>query len=60
MAFWGWPVLGGFESTLIAENSIDPSVYTWFYAWWPHALLHGENPFITNAIFVPRATTSRG
>jgi hypothetical protein len=51
--FWGLPVLSDFGSTLIAENSIDPSVYTWFYAWWPHALVDGLNPFITKAIFAP-------
>lgn len=51
--FWGLPVLSDFGSTLIAENSIDPSVYTWFYAWWPQALVDGVNPFITKAIFVP-------
>ena len=25
----------------------------WFFAWWPHALLHGLNPFVTHVIFVP-------
>ena len=47
------PVLGDFGSTLIAQNSIDPSVYTWFYAWWPHAVGEGLNPFVTEAIFAP-------
>jgi hypothetical protein len=31
----------------------DTSAYIWFLAWWPHAILHGLNPFITHAIFVP-------
>ena len=25
----------------------------WGLAWWPHALLHGLNPFYTNALFAP-------
>src|SRR5262249_40410324 len=25
----------------------------WSFAWWPHAIVHGENPFFTHAIFVP-------
>ncbi len=53
LAYWGLPIAGEFGSTLIAENPIDPNVYTWFYAWWPHAVLDGANPFVTDAIFVP-------
>lgn len=53
LLLWGLPVLGDFGSTLIAQNSIDPSIYTWFYAWWPHAVGDGLNPFVTEAIFAP-------
>jgi hypothetical protein len=28
----------------------------WFLAWWPHALLHGINPFVTHELFAPGAT----
>jgi hypothetical protein len=31
----------------------DPSMFMWYLAWWPHALLHGINPFFTNAVFAP-------
>jgi hypothetical protein len=31
----------------------DPTIFMWSLAWWPHALLHGLNPFLTNALFVP-------
>ena len=31
----------------------DPATYMWNLAWWPHALLHGINPFLTNAVFAP-------
>ena len=31
----------------------DPQVFIWSFAWWPHALLHGENPFVTHAVWAP-------
>ena len=53
LVFFAWPVRHGFDSTLIASNTIDPSIYTWFYGWWPWALVHGHNPFLTDFILVP-------
>ena len=31
----------------------DPSLFTWFLAWPAHAILHGENPFYSTALFHP-------
>jgi hypothetical protein len=31
----------------------DPQVFIWSLAWWPHAVLHGQNPLVTRAIWVP-------
>ena len=31
----------------------DSSIFMWGLAWWPHALLHGMNPFFTKALFAP-------
>lgn len=50
---FGLPVLGHLDSRIIASDPIDSSQFMWFLAWWPHALLHGLNPFVTHAIFVP-------
>ncbi len=50
---FGRPVLGHLGSRIIASNDGDPNAFTWFFAWWPHAVLHGLNPFITHAIFAP-------
>jgi hypothetical protein len=50
----GLPVLRHFGSRAIASDDIDSSQFMWFLAWWPHALLHGLNPFETHAIFVPQ------
>ena len=31
----------------------DPQITIWAFAWWPHALLHGQNPFVTHAVWPP-------
>src|SRR5581483_7503788 len=31
----------------------DPLVAMWDLAWTPHALLHGENPFVTHELWAP-------
>jgi hypothetical protein len=31
----------------------DPGTFMWFLSWWPHALLHGINPFYSSALFAP-------
>ncbi len=50
---WGPWVLDDPSSKLLAANDLDPSAYLWFFAWWPHALLNGLDPFYTELIFVP-------
>jgi hypothetical protein len=31
----------------------DPQIPIWSFAWWPHAILHGHNPFVTPALWAP-------
>ncbi len=31
----------------------DPSVYMWFLVWWPHAIVNGLNPFVTDVLWAP-------
>lgn len=50
---WGPWVLDDPSSKLLAANDLDPSAYLWFFAWWPHALLNGLDPFYSDLIFVP-------
>jgi hypothetical protein len=33
----------------------DPQIFIWAFAWWPHAILHGQNPFVTHAVWAPGA-----
>src|SRR5581483_4366780 len=36
---------------MLVGYSVDPEIFVWSLAWWPHAILHGENPFVTHAIW---------
>ena len=31
----------------------DPSVYMWFLVWWPFAIAHRLNPFVTDLLWTP-------
>ncbi len=31
----------------------DPAAYMWGLVWWPHALFHGLNPFVSHVIWTP-------
>jgi hypothetical protein len=53
VCLFGIPVIDHFGSHIIAFQEGDPSVIMWWFAWWPHALLHGLNPFVTHAILYP-------
>jgi hypothetical protein len=53
LLFWGPWVLDDPGSKILAANDLDPSAYLWFFAWWPHAVLNGLDPFFAEVIFVP-------
>ena len=39
-------------STYLAGGT-DPSAYVWFLKWWPYAMSHHRNPFLTHRIWAP-------
>lgn len=53
IAYFGTSVVPELDRTCACGGGADPTVYMWFLAWWPHALLHGINPFVTHALFAP-------
>lgn len=53
VGLFGVPIVGHLSTRIVASDDIDSSAFMWFFAWWPHALLHGLNPFVTHAMFVP-------
>jgi hypothetical protein len=46
----GVPIAAHPQRMLVGDR-IDAQIFVWSLAWWPHAILHGENPFITHAIW---------
>ena len=53
VALFGVHIIRHLDSRIVASDPIDSSQFMWFFAWWPHALLHGLNPFVTHVMFVP-------
>jgi len=54
IGYFGLHVLPHLGSKTVAlRNWSDPTANMWSLAWWPYALLHGLNPLVTNALFVP-------
>ncbi len=51
-AYFGLRLLTGHGSSYVGTGS-DPQVFVWAFAWFPHAVLHGENPFVTHAVWAP-------
>jgi hypothetical protein len=31
----------------------DPQIYMWFLSWWPYAVTHGLNPFVSHVVWAP-------
>ena len=50
LAFFGRPLLlhGDRDYTGLRY---DPQIFIWSLGWWPHAILDGENPVVTHAIW---------
>jgi len=49
----GWYALSDPSSTCACIGNADPATYMWALEWWPHALLHGLNPFVTHYLWAP-------
>lgn len=54
IGFFGIHVLPDLARTCVClPGGTDPSFFMWDLEWWPHALLHGLNPFFSNAVYAP-------
>jgi hypothetical protein len=38
---------------VILGGGPDNAIFVWSFAWWPHALLSGTNPFVTHLLYAP-------
>ena len=54
-AYFGVPVLHHFRRDLVGGGS-DPQLFVWSLGWWPHAVLHGQNPFVTHLLWAPHGS----
>jgi len=52
LLFFGRPLVGHFSGKFIGRES-DPSQMMWLLAWWPYALSHHVNPFLTDYVWAP-------
>ena len=39
--------------TCACPGDSDPATYMWALVWWPHALVHGLNPFVSHVVWTP-------
>jgi hypothetical protein len=49
---FGLPVIGSLPVSHVGYMT-DPAMMMWCMAWWPYALGHGMNPFVTHAVWAP-------
>ncbi|RZD17617.1 MAG: hypothetical protein EVG15_10285 [Candidatus Acididesulfobacter diazotrophicus] len=49
--FWGLPMEFDFTNRL--NISGDPAFFLWSLKWWPYAISHGLNPFLTKTFYSP-------
>ena len=52
LLFFGSGLVTG-SGSRYAGTGRDPQIFIWAFAWWPHAILHGLNPFVTHAVWAP-------
>lgn len=52
LLFFGRALAGHFTDAWIGGGN-DPSIIMWSMVWWPHALVHGANPFLSDRIWAP-------
>lgn len=49
----GRHAIGHPQTVCACVGTGDPAQYMWAMVWWPHALLHGLNPFVTHYLWSP-------
>src|SRR5690242_3926121 len=53
LLFFGPRALPHLASECACGYGNDAGSAMWDLAWWPHALFHGINPFVTDGLFAP-------
>src|SRR5690242_5253564 len=50
--FFGRALFGAFGSRYLGRET-DPTVMMWLFEWWPHAIAHHLNVFLTDLVWAP-------
>jgi hypothetical protein len=50
--YFGLPV-AAHPGRMVVGSDNDPKDFIWFLAWWPHAIVHGQNPIFTHEVWAP-------
>lgn len=60
LSLWMWHALlpSRLASHTLASGLLDASIYLWWLAFIPHALLHGMNPFVTGYLLAPHGVNA--
>ena len=48
-----WPLVLHPTGESLDQRNMDPDMFLWCVAWWPHALLHGLNPLYSTQVQAP-------
>src|SRR5439155_9870399 len=50
-------LFGGSDALRLSQLHLvwgsDPSMFIWFFRWWPYALAHAQNPLVTHLLWAP-------
>jgi hypothetical protein len=49
----GWYALSGPSRVCACIGNADPATYMWALKWWPYAITHGLNPFVSHYVWAP-------
>ena len=55
LLLFGLPILPHPRRDLIGTGG-DPQLFVWSLGWWPHAAVHGQNPFVAQALWAPHGS----
>jgi len=41
------------NTRVVGDDGADKTIFMWAFRWWPHAAIHGHDPFSANVVWVP-------
>ncbi len=53
LVLFGYPLFHPGAHACVCSGVPDAGMYIWAFSWWPRALLHGWNPFVSHLIYFP-------